>query len=76
MEMLMKFVAIWSMLVVIAMLLILMTKNGYSNLSEYFFILYTCNLFSGLLVMLIMWSYMPFTIIESIARIIKENPMR
>jgi len=67
---------IWIYLSIIAIILISFTKNGTQHLREYGYLLLTCNIFSGIMVLFIAYAYLPFTIIESLIKIIKENPIR
>ena len=73
----MKFIAeTWVWLCVVALMLIPLRKNGLQDLKEYAMLLYTCNILSGLVVLIVAYTVLPFTIIESVYRIIKENKIR
>ncbi len=74
--MLMDIARVWIYLAIAGLFLIMLTKEGIQHLKEYAMLLYTCNLLSGIFVIFIAYLYLPFTIVESIIKIIKENPMR
>jgi len=67
---------IWLWLVPLAIILITFRKHGLSDVKEFFYLLLTCNVLSGILVIFIAYVYLPLTIPESIYKIIKENPIK